>query len=292
MELARIKKTPVLPRRDADAHKGQFGSVLVIAGSRGMSGAAALSGAAAMRSGAGLVRIASPEEVAPIVATFEPCYMTYPLGQDDRGLIDFERSVEDLSRLIATADVIVVGPGLGQSLELQKMIAWLINTAQQPLVIDADGLNNLIGQVELFQSLQTPTVITPHPGEFARLTGSTNPEVQANRVQAASDFAARFDQLIVVLKGSRTLITDGKQLFENQTGNPGMATAGSGDVLAGIIGALIGQKLRPFDAGVLGVHVHGLAGDIAREEFGEVSLIASDLIDQLPDAFEVLRNSG
>ncbi len=250
-----------------------------------MAGAPALAGAAALRAGAGLVRILCPAEVQPTVASFEPSYMTYPLPTDGDGLIHFDTARSTLERMLATADVIGVGPGLGQSDDIRRLIRWLITKTTQPIVIDADALNALVGQTELLDSLERPVVLTPHPGEFARLSGIDTASVQASRIDHATKFAARSKHFVVALKGAGTIVTDGQRYFKNATGNPGMATGGSGDVLTGTIAALLGQKLPPFEATQLGVFLHGLAGDIARDQNGEVGLIAGDLVDALPDAF-------
>ncbi len=181
MELEFIKDVPLLPPRPRDSHKGLFGSVLVVAGSRGMAGAAALCGAAALRSGAGLVRVASPSEVQPTVASFEPSFMTYPLPCDHDGLIQFEPAEPILKRLIAPADVVAVGPGLGQSADIRRLVRFLVMETDKPLVIDADGLNALSGEVELLGQIARTVVLTPHPGEFARLRQITTSQVQADR---------------------------------------------------------------------------------------------------------------
>jgi ADP-dependent NAD(P)H-hydrate dehydratase len=285
MDLERIDAIPKLAPRDRDGHKGRYGTVLVIAGSRGMAGAAGLCGAAALRSGAGLVRVATAAEVQPVVASFEPSYMTYPIPSDQDGLIDFSHANPGLLRVIEPSDVVAVGPGLGQSNDVRRLVQFLIEKTDRPLVIDADGLNVLAGHTGWLVGLQRPVVLTPHPGEFARLTGKDVASVQADRVRSATEFASQFDHLIVVLKGSNTVVTDGRRYFANTTGNPGMATGGSGDVLTGLIAALMGQKLPAFEAAQLGVFVHGLAGDIARDHHGEIGMIAGDIVDALPDAF-------
>jgi len=285
MALEPIETIPTLPPRPRDSHKGRFGHVLVVAGSRGMAGAAALCGASALRSGAGLVRVASPAEIAPTVASFEPSYMTYPLPCDENGLIELEPAQPVLERLIAPADVIVVGPGLGQSDDIRRLVRFLITGTSKPLIIDADGLNALAGQTDLLSGLNRPLVLTPHPGEFARLTGTSIADVQAGRVERAAALAALSVPLVVVLKGAGTVVSDGRRYYINTSGNPGMATAGAGDVLAGVIAALIGQKLPAFEAAQLGVFIHGLAGDVARDQNGEIGLIAGDIVDALPDAF-------
>ena len=285
MTPERIENVPSLPPRPRDSNKGLFGSVLVVAGSRGMAGAAALCGAAALRSGAGLVRIATPAEVQPTVASFEPSYMTYPLPCNEDGLIQITTALPILERLAKTASVIAVGPGLGQSDDIRQLVRFLITAAGKPLVVDADGLNALAGQTDLLSGLNHPVIVTPHPGEFARLTGAKIAEVQSDRIGRATRMATLSESLVVVLKGAGTVVTDGRRYYINTTGNPGMATGGTGDVLTGVIAALLAQKLTPFEAAQIGVFIHGLAGDIARDQNGEIGMIAGDLVDALPDAF-------
>ena len=292
MSVERVETIPELPKRAPDDHKGRFGRVLVIAGGRGMAGAAGLVGASALRSGAGLVQVASPSEVASIVATFEPSYMTYPLPSDALGLIDFPAARPDLERLVEQADVVAVGPGLGRSEGLDALVRWIAEEVDRPTVLDADALNALGESPAALGAVRRPVVITPHPGEFARLTGATIAEVQADREGRAAAFAGGSGNLVVVLKGGGTVVTDGRHLFVNTTGNPGMATGGAGDVLTGVIAALLGQGLSAMDAAVLGSHAHGLAGDIARSQSGEVGLIAGDIVDALADAFEALAAVG
>jgi NAD(P)H-hydrate epimerase len=190
-----------------------------------------------------------------------------------------------LPGLIEPASVVAIGPGLGQSDGIRGLVRFLIAETDRPLVIDADGLNSLAGQTELLRDLKRPVVITPHPGEFARLSGKDIATVQADRVPAAAELASLSDHLVVVLKGAGTVVTDGCRYYVNTTGNPGMATGGSGDVLTGVIAALLAQKLPAFEAAQLGVFVHGLAGDIARDDHGEIGMIAGDIVDALPDAF-------
>ena len=285
MSWERIESLPSLPPRVADGHKGLYGTVLVIAGGRGMAGAAALCGASALRSGAGLVRVATPAEVQPTVASFEPSFMTYPLPDDEDGMVRLETSLPVLKRLVEPADVVAVGPGLGQSDDVRGLVRWVVESTSKPLVIDADGLNVLAGQTEILSRLTRPVILTPHPGEFARLTGTDTAAVQANRIELAVRLAAVAEPLVVVLKGAGTVVTDGRRVYVNTTGNPGMATGGAGDVLTGVIAALIGQGLPAFEAAQLGVYMHGLAGDIARDQNGAVGMIAGDIVDALPDAF-------
>ncbi len=272
----------MLAPREPESNKGDFGRVLVVAGSRGMSGAAVLCGSAALRGGAGLVTVAGPEEILPIVAAGNPCYLTAPLSNDREGkLANVTAKVLELGQ---ANDVAAVGPGLGRSAQISKLIAELVGNIQIPLVLDADGINALINQTDSLKNHTAPIILTPHPGEFARLIGCDVPTVQAHRQELALEFAAKF-QVNLVLKGHGTIVTDGRQVYHNQTGNPGMATGGTGDVLTGLIAALLGQKLAPFAAAQLGVYLHGLAGDLAQQELGQISLIASDLLSFLPKAF-------
>jgi NAD(P)H-hydrate epimerase len=277
-----VRQLPVLPPRRPDSHKGDFGRVLLVAGSRGMSGAAVLCGTAALRGGAGLVRVAVAEGILPIVAAGNPCYMTAPLPQDEQGRLAAAAEA-DLLDLAWASDVVAVGPGLGRGPGPAALVAALVEKVAGPLVIDADGLNNLKHHTDRLRNRPGPTVLTPHPAEFARLADSDVPTVQAHRQEMAGRFAADHG-VVVVLKGHGTVVTDGRQVYLNATGNPGMATGGTGDVLTGIIAALLGQRLAPFAAAQLGVHLHGLAGDLARDAVGETALIATDLLQYLPAA--------
>jgi ADP-dependent NAD(P)H-hydrate dehydratase len=276
---------PKLPPRREDAHKGDFGRALLIGGSRGMAGAIALAGMACLRSGAGFVKLAVPECIADLVAGFEPSYMTVPVACDQGGRIKL-RAIKQLAEPLAAATCVACGPGLGRSKKLPQFVRWLYETASQPLVIDADGLHALAQCEEGFPVAAGPRILTPHPGEFARLTKSAAGDRQSRdeQIESAQQLAAEHN-LVIVLKGHRTLITDGNRTAVNETGNPGLATGGTGDVLTGVITALVCQGLTPLDAATLGVHVHGLAGDLAAAELGQVSLIASDLLRYLPKAF-------
>lgn len=281
------KDVPRLPKRPADSNKGLFGSVLIVAGGRGMAGAAGLAGAACLRSGAGKVRIASPAEVQPTVASFEPSYMTHPLADDD-GLIDFPACRADLERLLAESTVLAFGPGLGRSKKLDALVRWVVEDVGIPTVIDADALNSLAEQIDLLDRARRPLILTPHPGEFARLTGRTIAEIQAAREALSVGFARRFPHVVLILKGAGSVVTDGERLGVNATGNPGMAKGGSGDVLTGVVAALLAQKLDPFAAARLGAHAHGFAGDIAKDQNGELGMIPGDIVDALADSFDLL----
>src|SRR5262245_24289768 len=282
----KVHALPLLAARPADANKGNFGRVLIVAGSRGMSGAAVLCGSAALRGGAGLVRVAVPESVLPLVAVGNPCFMTAPLPEDAQGRLSVAAR-DELLELARANTVMAVGPGLGRSSNLTALVLSLIEQTQTPLVVDADGLNALQGQVVRLRGRAASLILTPHPGEFARLLGSEVAAVQSDRQRLAVEFAAEHG-LVVVLKGHGTIVTDGRRVYVNTTGNPGMATGGTGDVLTGLVAALLGQGLEAFAAAQLGVYLHGSAGDLARDELGEVSLIASDLLTYLPRAFRAL----
>lgn len=279
-----VRDVPSLPPRPRDAHKGTFGRVLVVAGSVGMSGAAVLAGSAALRGGAGLVQVAVPEPILPTVAAVQPCYLTAPLPADGQGRLG-RAAVPALLPLVEAADALVIGPGLGHSDDVAAVVCELLQKTDRPLVLDADALNVLVGRTELLNRHSGPRVLTPHPGEFARLINSTTAAVQADRQALAVSFAREVGG-VVLLKGAGTVVTDGSRVYVNTTGNPGMATGGVGDVLSGLLGALLAAgQLAPFEATVFAAHLHGLAGDLARGQKGETALIATDVLDHLADAF-------
>ena len=280
-----------LPPRKNDAHKGDFGRVLIVGGSRGMPGAVALAANAAFRGGAGLVTFAAPQRVQLTIAGLCPCATSAPLACDDDGQLAPE-AVRQMIRLAGTADVLAVGPGLGVGLVQQNLVRAALEQPR-PVVLDADGLNNLTALGQWWPARRCPLALTPHPGEFARLTGRSVPEIQADRKQAAVAAVEQWSQgaeglppVVCVLKGAGTVVSDGDRTFVNRTGNPGMAVGGSGDVLTGLTAALIGQGLAPFDAACVAADRHGRAGDLAAEKFGEVSLMASDLLEFLPEAMK------
>ncbi len=284
MKLQAINQIPKLKPRAVDAHKGDFGKVCIIAGSTGMSGAAALAGRAALRSGSGLVRVATPKSVLPIVASIEPSFTTIALAEDSVGRIS-TKAVNTILNAASENDALAFGPGIGTSGELQSVLKSLLEHEQLRLIIDADGLNNLAKIKDWPVRLKADLILTPHPGEMKRLwSGLFREQLPTDRQQQAVQLAKK-TKTVVALKGAGTVVTDGQKVYVNKTGNPGMATAGSGDVLTGAIVALAGQGLSNFDAAVLGVYIHGLAGDIAAERIGQVSLMATDIIDALPDAF-------
>lgn len=266
---------PTLPPRDRTGHKGSYGKVLIIAGSRGMSGAAALSGLGALRGGAGLVYMATAESLVPIIAAIEPSYLTISLPEDAEGRISIGAQ-RVLAPRLTEFDAIAVGSGLGQSDDLFALVHWLYRAASAPLVCDADALNLLSRMKGSLPAAGGPRILTPHPGEFARLSGASTGDIANKRSDLASQYAKQHG-VVLVLKGAGTVITDGEQTAINETGNPGMGTGGTGDVLTGLIAALLAQGLAPFAAARLGVYLHGLAGDLAAEELSEPGTIASDL---------------
>lgn len=289
MPLSDVTDTPLpmLPPRPVDSHKGMYGHALVVGGSRGMSGAITLAGMAALRSGAGLVTLAVPRAIQDVVAGYNPSYMTIGLAKTTDHMTG--AAADEVLAFAKDMTALALGPGLGRTPEAGEFVARLYREVTQPMVVDADALFALAERKELLAEAAGPRILTPHPGEFARLTGAKPTDDVASRSQAAAELAAAggSSDLIVVLKGRQTIVTDGHQFAVNRTGNPGMATGGTGDVLTGVITALLCQHLTPFDAARLGVHQHGRAGDLAARMLGQVSLIASDLIDYLAAAFLV-----
>jgi NAD(P)H-hydrate epimerase len=279
--LTRASMRELITPRSPDTHKGDYGRVLIVAGSRGKTGAAHLSASGALRSGAGLVTVATPNGCLPIVASLGAEYMTEGLDETVEGLnpagVDL---LLDMAR-----DVIALGPGLGQGAGTKAFVTALVDRATTPLIVDADGLNAFVGDPDKLMGREgRDVIITPHPGEMARLVGMSTDEVQASRLEIARNFAVGH-HLYVVLKGHRTLIAtpDGK-VFINPTGNAGMATGGTGDVLTGMIAAWLAQLLDAEAACKLAVYLHGMAGDLADADEGEVAMIAGDLVRYLGDA--------
>ena len=279
---------PRLAPRLPSAHKGDYGRALLIGGSRGMGGAIALAGKATLRGGAGLVTLAVPDVCLETIAGFEPCYMTMPLHSDGEGRIA-ATNLDQLVPLAGRATCVACGPGLGRSPELVSFVDELYQTLQNPMVVDADALNALAARRDGVAYPGGERVLTPHLGEFRRLQEQA--DLKSLTGEEAAEKLALRHHIVLVLKGPQTLITDGRRSVRNTTGNPGMATAGSGDVLTGVITALISQGLSGWDAARLGVHVHGRAGDLAAQQLGQVSLIASDLLDFLAPAFGELEES-
>lgn len=283
MKLEEITALPALPARAPEAHKGDFGRVLVVAGSRGMAGAATLCAQAALRAGAGLVHLALPEGIYPIAASQAPCVICHPMPETNTGTLS-RKALGEIRDLAAERDVIALGPGLTTAEQTTDLVAQLILDIDRPMVVDADGINALASDPAVLSRSKGPRILTPHPGEMARLTGKTTAEVQTDRAETAADFAKTYG-LCLVLKGMNTVVTDGQRIYTNRTGNPGMATAGSGDVLTGLTAGLRGQGLSDFEAAQLAVYLHGLAGDIAKRNLTEYAMTARDILGLLPQAF-------
>jgi NAD(P)H-hydrate epimerase len=280
--LTRDQIRPLLTPRAADAHKGDFGHVLVVGGSRGKSGAAILAAQGALRSGAGLVTVAAPRSVVPVIAAAMPEYMTEGLDEAADGTIDFPAAEYVLG---LRADAIVAGPGLGRGTAVAAFVRELLERSELPLVFDADALNAFADEPAALRGREgRDLIITPHPGEMARLVGGTVDDVQSDRLGMARDFATSH-RVYVILKGYRTLVaTPGGKIFVNPTGSPGMATGGTGDVLAGMIGGWLGQLLDAEAACRAAVYLHGAAGELADADVGEVSMTAGDLANHIGDA--------
>ncbi|HEY1233069.1 MAG TPA: NAD(P)H-hydrate dehydratase [Candidatus Binatia bacterium] len=280
----------LVPRRAADTHKGSYGHVLVIAGSRGKAGAAILASRAAMRCGAGLTTLAAPRSLNNIFASSLIEVMTEPLRESSAEELE-PLGDHDWGCLIERKDVLLFGPGIGVGPATQTHLRWLLRNLAIPWVIDADGLNNLALEIDRLKQAKTAPVLTPHPGEMARLTEKSTAEVNRDRVEIARTFALGH-RCHVVLKGARTVIaTASGKIFINPTGNPGMASGGMGDALGGILAALLAQGLRPEDAMKLGVYLHGFVGDRVAASKGSIGLIASDIIEGLPEGLHAIASA-
>jgi NAD(P)H-hydrate epimerase len=283
---------PLIGPRPAASNKGSFGHVLVLGGSTGKAGAAAMAGMAALRAGAGLSTVATAKSVLATVAGFHAELMTEPLEETEAGSIALASLQKGrLDVLVKAKTVLAVGPGISRHPETAEFVRSVVKKYKVPIVLDADGLNAFEGRAAELKTKAGTLVITPHPGEMARLAGSTIPAVQHDRLNVARTFA-REHGLIVVLKGHRTVIAqpDGT-VWVNTTGNPGMATGGTGDILTGMVAGLMAQNPdRIAEAVIAAVHLHGLAGDVARESMGEHSMVATDLLKALPEAFRRTRD--
>jgi NAD(P)H-hydrate epimerase len=283
---------PLVGPRPADSNKGKYGHVLVVGGALGKAGAAAMAGISALRAGAGLSTVATPKSALSTVAGFHPEVMTEPLPETDAGTISLA-AAEPLVELAKGKTVLAIGPGISRVAETSEFVRNLVRKSDPPIVLDADGLNAFEGRTAELSGKGRTLVITPHPGEMARLTGCSIADVQKDRLGTARSFARAHD-LIVVLKGYRTLVVqpDG-EAWINMTGNPGMSTGGTGDILTGMTAAMIAQNPKnAFLSVCAAVHLHGLAGDVMRESVGEHSMVATDLLQGLPEAFLRTRNAA
>lgn len=288
--LEESRLLPFFEPRSPEAHKGDFGHVLVVGGSRGMSGAPVLAARAAMLAGAGLVTAAVPAAIMTAVEAGLVEALKFALPDDSRGRLSAS-ALDPLLEILAGKNAVALGPGLGRGHDLAVLLGALLAKVEVPLVIDADALNNLAGDPAVFKEARAPLVLTPHPGEMARLLGKTNREVQADRPAAAAALAAKTGA-VVVLKGAGSLVAapDGRWWI-NPTGNPGMASGGMGDVLTGMIASFIAQGVPPLEAALCGVYLHGLAGDLAAEAVGERALTASSLLDRLPEVLRAMEET-
>ena len=282
-ETDRLLFNKAVFNRPDDSNKGTLGSLLCICGSYGMAGAAIMAGKAALRCGIGLLKIAVPKSIYPVCATniLESVY--YPLEETSNGVIS-SKNTDFLLEMCEKSSAVVIGCGLSVCDDTKNLVQSVITNCEKPLVIDADALNCICNKPEILKNLKAPAIITPHPGEMARLLHSTPKTVNSNRENTAIDFAKKFG-VVTVLKGAGTIIAspDG-EVYINHTGNSGMATGGSGDVLSGIIGSLLAQGASPINAAAAGVFLHGTIGDLAAEKLGKISMLPTDMIDMIPTA--------
>ena len=274
-ELCHKAVLSFLPERDINAHKGSFGRILLLCGSRGYTGAAALAAMGALRTGAGLVYLGVPDSIYEIEATklLEPIVL--PLPEKD-GMFS-EGAIEDLERMISGTDAVLVGPGIGVSDGTLAVTKWILENVKCPVILDADGINVLCDHKDILRGRTSSTILTPHTGEFNRLAGNICTDRIPKTLELAKDLG-----VIIAHKGHGTVISDGEEVYVNPTGNPGMAVGGSGDVLAGIIAALVGQGIDPLHATACGVWLHGAAGDICAREIGQYGMLPSDMLSVLP----------
>ena len=283
-ETDRLLFNKAVFNRPDDSNKGTLGSLLCICGSYGMAGAAIMACKAALRCGIGLLKIAVPKSIYPVCATniLESVY--YPLEETSNGVIS-SKNTDFLLEMCEKSSAVVIGCGLSVCDDTKNLVQSVITNCEKPLVIDADALNCICNKPEILKNLKAPAIITPHPGEMARLLHSTPKAVNSNRENTAIDFAKKFG-VVTVLKGAGTIIAspDG-EVYINHTGNSGMATGGSGDILSGIIGSLLAQGASPINAAAAGVFLHGTIGDLAAEKLGKISMLPTDMIDMIPTAY-------
>lgn len=278
----------IIPDRRSDTHKGTYGRALIVGGSEGMTGAVALASTGCLKSGAGLIKAAIPANLNPILENKLTEVMTVPLGKRDSIKLELQ-SLDDLADLIKEASGIALGPGMGVDDERVQVVDFLIDASRVPLVLDADALNCLSLKLKSFEKAAVPVIITPHPGEMARLMKCSIAEVQKDRIKAVRDFSKKWG-VITVLKGANSVIADPKgNIYINTSGNSGMASGGMGDVLTGIITAFICQGIKPLEAACAGVYIHGLAGDLLAEEKGLYGLTATELAEYIPKAIKVTK---
>src|SRR5581483_107843 len=284
--------SPLLGPRPRDSNKGMYGHVLVVGGSVGKSGAAAMAGFSSLRAGAGLCTVAAPKSVLPAVAGFHPELMTEWLDETGEGSIALS-AMPKFKQVAAGKTLLAIGPGISRHPETAEFVRQIVKQEKTAIVLDADGLNAFEGKANQLRGHGRTLVLTPHPGEMARLTGLTTKAIQRDRVNVARSFAEEHE-LVLVLKGDRTVMAlPGGEVWVNPTGNPGMATGGTGDILTGIVAGMLAQNpQRTCEAVAAAVYLHGLSGDIARDSMGEHSLVATDLVRALPVAFRRVRTEA
>lgn len=275
MELTHEAVLKILPDRAVDAHKGNFGKILLLCGSRGFTGAAYLAAMGALRSGAGLVFLGVPESIYAIEAVKLNEAIVFPLP--DEGETLSAEALPEIRKRLPQMDAVLLGPGLGQSEAVHEVVKTVLEQAECPAVLDADGITVMAAHKDILRGRTAPTVLTPHGGEFSRLGGNPKGDRQSEAEAMARELGC-----ILLLKGHRTVITDGKNTYINPTGNPGMAVGGSGDVLAGIITALLGQRIDPLEAAACGAWLHGEAGDVCARELGQYGMLPTDMLNVLP----------
>lgn len=275
------------PMRSPELHKGDFGHVLVIAGSAGYTGAAYLTSQAAMLSGSGLVTLAIGRGIYPIMAIKLTEVMVRPFFETKDSSLSL-LAEKDLINFGEKCDSIAIGPGISQNKETQALVRNLIGKFDKPMILDADGINAFVGHRDALKKVKSELILTPHPGEMAKLLEKDADEIQKNRKDVALNFANEYNT-VLVLKGHNTVVANpGGDFYVNETGNVGMATGGVGDILTGMIASFVGQGIDRFAASILGVYFHGLAGDLALKEKGALSLIATDLLNKLPEVLKTL----
>lgn len=277
----------ILPKREEDSHKGTFGRIGIIAGSKGMTGAAYMSSMAALRSGSGLVYTIVPRSLGEILSIKLTEAIIKPIEDQDTGYFTMD-SVQDIMDIIKDMDAIAIGPGIGVDEERAELLRSILLEYENPIVVDADGINLISLDPTVLFDRQGHTIITPHPGELSRLLEVSIGDIQKNRLEYSKLTSNKYN-VITVLKGANTLVASTRgDIYTNPTGNPGMATAGSGDILTGMIASFIGQGINPYDAAILGVYCHGLAGDLASRDKGEYGMIAMDILDSIPYSIKKL----
>lgn len=275
LQLDHKQVLSILPNRDPDSYKGNYGKLLLLCGSKGYTGAAAMAAMGALRSGAGLVYLTVPDCIYEIEAT----KLTEPIVHcvtSNNGTYSVN-AISDINPMLTGKDAVLIGPGIGNTKDTEAVVCHVLETFQGPVILDADGINVMQSHMHLLRGRTAPTVLTPHDGEFLRLGNY----LSNDRIQSAMQFAKDFG-VILLLKGHRTIITDGIRCYVNSTGNPGMATGGSGDVLAGVITSLIGQGIPPLESAACGAWLHGAAGDICAKELGQYGMLPTDMLGVLP----------